>query len=427
MILDNVHQLDNLKGKTLFVYPILKDGRLHKAYSSIIGYVFIDVQTKETFTISNSHPEAVCKINDLSFLDHCKVYCYDIIALKYAGLDVSKFTDVKMQYYLLTNQGYNPDTPSIVSHYTRMYPNCLLINELISLSKHEEFAMQAFEESWIKEDQPGISFYQNNLIDVFFTIEKQGLNIDTALFEERFGNTFSKNGNRCYTEYNFYTTTGRPSNRFGGINFAALNKEDSTRECFVSEKGSLVEIDFNSYHPRLIASIVGYDFGKDNVYEHLAKHYHNTHTPTKEQIKEAKEATFRQFYGGIQKQYLHIPFFEATNNLAQMLWRDANDKGYIESPISGRRLILSNYQDINCYVLFNYFVQMYETEHNVMLLTNIFRELDSDIVPILYTYDSILFDLPTEKQEKLKTLLEKIIPVTFPFKIKTGNNYKDLR
>ena len=33
-----------------------------------------------------------------------------------------------------------------------------------------------------------------------------------------------------YSEYNLFTSTGRPSNRFGGINFAALNKKDGSRE-----------------------------------------------------------------------------------------------------------------------------------------------------------------------------------------------------
>ena len=37
-----------------------------------------------------------------------------------------------------------------------------------------------------------------------------------------------------YTQYNPYTSTGRPSNRYNGINYAALNKEDGTRDRFVS-------------------------------------------------------------------------------------------------------------------------------------------------------------------------------------------------
>ena len=50
-----------------------------------------------------------------------------------------------------------------------------------------------------------------------------------------------------YSEYNPYTSTGRPSNRFGGMNFAALNKSDGSREQFISRfnNGVLVEMDFD--------------------------------------------------------------------------------------------------------------------------------------------------------------------------------------
>ena len=50
-----------------------------------------------------------------------------------------------------------------------------------------------------------------------------------------------------FSEYNLYTSTGRPSNRYGGVNFPALKKEDGTRESFTSryEKGSLVSYDYD--------------------------------------------------------------------------------------------------------------------------------------------------------------------------------------
>ncbi len=37
-----------------------------------------------------------------------------------------------------------------------------------------------------------------------------------------------------WTEYHPYTLTSRPSNNFGGINYAALNKDDGSRDRFVS-------------------------------------------------------------------------------------------------------------------------------------------------------------------------------------------------
>jgi hypothetical protein len=106
------------------------------------------------------------------------------------------------------------------------------------------------------------------------------------------------------------------------------------------------------------------------------------------------------------------------------------DEDYIESPISGRRLVMANYQDITVYTLFNYFIQMYETESNVIVLTKIHELLeDKETKPILYTYDSILFEV---KNQELDFLLETVIPKAidiekFPVKIKKGNSYGSLR
>ena len=106
------------------------------------------------------------------------------------------------------------------------------------------------------------------------------------------------------------------------------------------------------------------------------------------------------------------------------------DEDYIESPISGRRLVMANYQDINVYTLFNYFIQMYETESNVIVLTKMHELLkDKETKPVLYTYDSILFEV---KNQELDYLLETVIPQSidldkFPIKVKQGMSYKNLQ
>jgi hypothetical protein len=172
MILDSIEQLGDLKSRVLFLYPITKDSRLHKHSNTIIGFVFIDTNTKESFTLSSHHPEGLFQKSDLDFLKEVTVYCHDIMVLRYNGYDVSNFIDTKMQYYLYTNQGHNPDTPSIVNHYTRQFQTCYKTNEFISLYKHEQIAMDIFNEIWIKEVQPGLSFYQEDLMDAFYNIEK---------------------------------------------------------------------------------------------------------------------------------------------------------------------------------------------------------------------------------------------------------------
>jgi hypothetical protein len=73
---------------------------------------------------------------------------------------------------------------------------------------------------------------------------------------------------------------------------------------------------------------------------------------------------------------------------------------------------------------------MYETESNVMVLAKMHELLkDKETKPILYTYDSVLFEV---KNQELDFLLETVIPKAidiekFPVKIKKGNSYGNLR
>ena len=72
---------------------------------------------------------------------------------------------------------------------------------------------------------------------------------------------------------------------------------------------------------------------------------------------------------------------------------------------------------------------MYETETNVIVLKNILEKSKGmQCVPVLYTYDSILFDLPETEFAKLTT---EIIPQSidmqkYPVKMKRGTTYKNL-
>ena len=76
--------------------------------------------------------------------------------------------------------------------------------------------------------------YNRDITDVYYYLESNGIHTT---------------GGIEYTQYNLFTSTGRPSNTFNGINYAALNKEDGSRNRFISrfENGMLVEFDFDAY------------------------------------------------------------------------------------------------------------------------------------------------------------------------------------
>ena len=110
--------------------------------------------------------------------------------------------------------------------------------------------------------------------------------------------------------------------------------------------------------------------------------------------------------------------------MTDLLWSMYCDKGYIISPISKRKI--ANIEDASPTKVLNYFIQLRETEQNVELLSQVFAELHEDMLPVLYTYDSVLFDIPANKKQLLLDLLRQTIPSKFPFKVKTGDNYSHI-
>jgi hypothetical protein len=78
--------------------------------------------------------------------------------------------------------------------------------------------------------------------------------------------------------------------------------------------------------------------------------------------------------------------------------------------------------------LFNYYLQATETEVSVQKLQQVQTILqDRETCMILYTYDSILFDMPMHEAQEMipaiKTVLEQ---GNFPVKTQVGNIYSKM-
>jgi len=428
MIVDSVEQYNKLKqaitdqhivGHAIGLHP-----QKHLIDNIIIGW-YIKVLNGDEFTLFIEHPEALYK-GDAYEIFNLATRCYivDFDILSYSGYKpLDNMEDALINSYLSFNtipeQEYNPNI-----NFYRKRVGSACSNFLIDPIKIQQHCRELVDKLPI--DTESTNEFYKSVKRVFHTIEKNGIAIHEDLYKQSFnGQGYVKDG-KAYTKYNLYTSTGRPSNRFGGVNYAALNKEDGSRECFKSryEDGLLVEVDFTSYHPRILASLTKYKIDdNDNIYEHLAKEYFGD-SPTDEQISQAKEMTFRQLYGGISRQYLHIDYFARIQAMTDLLWSMYCDKGYIISPISKRKI--ANIEDASPTKVLNYFIQLRETEQNVELLSQVFAELHEDMLPVLYTYDSVLFDIPANKKQLLLDLLRQTIPSKFPFKVKTGYNYSHI-
>ncbi len=284
----------------------------------------------------------------------------------------------------------------------------------------------------IKEE--GFSFVNNTMTNCFAKLEANGLCV-TEDFTDEFGNEQTKHvkDNLVFSQYNLLTSTGRPSNRFAGVNYAALNKNDGSRDCFVSrhgDDGMLVMMDYSAFHPRLIAHLTNFNMGVDvNPYAYLAKYYFDKKEANEEDIAVAKGYTFTQIYGGFDKKWLHIPYFAKIQAYIDHRWKFFEENGYIETPKYKRKIKLCHISNPNPSKLFNYILQAFETEMAVDVLGDLLEYLnDKKSKPVLYTYDSILFDMhKSDKMTTIKKLKHIMERDKFPVKVYVGKTYKDMR
>jgi len=247
--------------------------------------------------------------------------------------------------------------------------------------------------------------------------------------EEKFIDSFSFNPayireGFVYTQYNPYTTTGRPSNRHLNVNYSALNKADGSRELFVSrfEGGTLLQFDYESYHIRLIAKLVGYEFPKGvTAHQHLADLYGTDY-------ETAKKITFTYLYGGLDDNARRIPFFQKVEGYIRGLYQKFVISGRLTTPLYKREIHFSKIEGATEQKVFNYLLQALETEVNYMKIPKVLDYLsDKKSKMILYTYDAFLIDThPSERNGILNHLPTVMEEGGFPVRAYEGTNYNNL-
>ena len=313
-----------------------------------------------------------------------------------------------------------------ISYYYSKYSGLSDVNCLIPISKHYEEKELLFDivlpiiKKYRENDE--IYYFNNNrTTQVFYEIETQGIKVSKSSFINYYKNSinhpeYNLYKGKMYTQYNLYTTTSRPSNTFNSINFAALNKEDGERECYIPENDILLELDIQGMHPRLIGNLVNFNFPKDqNTYGLLGK-------ILEVDAGKAKELTFKQLYGGVWQEYLSKPFFKEVNMYIDGLWDTFNYGLSVKS--ENRIFTTNNIEKPTPQKVFNYIIQSYETSTNVRIIEQILNLLKTRKTKlILYTYDSFLFDFDKNDKDVIEILINTI---DFPFNIKQGKSYHGL-
>lgn len=427
---------NDIKDSDVLIIPFYSDIYKHYARNRISFIYLYNIKNNTEYIIGANHNDLIPVLVDLNdFLNlpdtlyvlHLKSFLY--------FFNREKMYDLDLFEYFRTNKSLNTNDTDTKAHdflYRQMakYPN---VNDVVPITKHYEKCVEIREKIKhlnLKITQPIID-YNKRVIETLYKIEREGLFVDYLKFIE----TFGRNGleqNLTFTDYNIYTTTGRPSNRHAGINYSALNKDDSTRETFISrygKSGFLLSFDYDAYHLRLIADLIGYTLPENvNIHEYLGKQYFNTNTLTDEQYEQSKTISFRQLYGGVQPEYTHIPYFQQVSHFIDNLWKTFRQDGYIKTTIFNKELKNNFFTDLNKNKLFNYLLQNMETERNMLVIQDLQNYLTNHKTKIvLYTYDSLLFDYNVEDSKQVILKIKEIMEQGgYPVTLSIGADYHNM-
>ncbi len=417
MIIEKDNQLDDFllenQNKDCFIIPILSDVNRHPLENTLCA-VYVKIVDGDEVLVCFNHGETLkLSLEKLLTLDKLgRKFVRDKKQLSHI-VKLPDVVDVNLQHYMNTNEPLDWDELSTNTHdyFYRVMWKMKNTNRIIPILKHLELCREQVKVLEKYYELPIHEKYNDEIINNLSFIESSGLRKDDEI---------------VYSEYNLYTSTGRPSNRFGGINFAALNKKDESRKPYKSrfEDGILVEFDYDAYHLRLIGHILDYKFPKGSVHEHMSEFYGDVDYET------SKSTSFQYLYGRIPQEVIDTnPFFSRVNNYITEIWGEFKRGDFIKSDIYNKRIYKKNLSAMNRNKLFNYMIQLLETENNMKVMRELIPFLkDKQSKLILYSYDSFLFDFKlTDGLDFLKNVKEILEQNgIFPTKSSKGLNYHEM-
>ena len=429
-VIEKKHQFDDMIQSIdeCYVVPIFVDSNKHPLNNKLS---LLYLESNEDYMLCFDHSESLgLPISCLEKLNSKKIYTHDKKQLNHL-FHWDNVIDLTMWYYLSTNKTleFNEMQTQTHSFFNRRFYRLNSLNKIVPIMKHYEYCKEVVRKMRrvldLYKEPNGFMSYNNDVLNTLSDIETSGVGFDInyKTIENR---THISSNNLVFTQYNPYTSTGRPSNKYAGTNYSALNKGDGSRAPYVSrfEKGMLVVMDYDAYHLRLIADIIGYDFPDGSVHEYLSKQYGVDYN-------ESKKLSFKYLYGGIPKDVeASIPFFGDVKNYIGLLWSEYKKGFSLKSYIYNRDILHKNYSDMNPNKVFNYMIQLMETEYNIKMMGDLFKFLeDYDSKVVLYQYDSILIDFNLQDGKEFLVKVKNIVEQDgkFPVKVAYGKNYNEMK
>jgi hypothetical protein len=415
MIVDNklyAKAIDIIATREVVLVPVPLNYSLHPKESSLCVIYVRDLKDNQSYLIPINHPDTI----------HCyeiptnifRAYVPSIKESVHLGIKADNLIDLELLHYYNTGKKLSFEKTSAQNFIERKFWKYNENNKLVPILKLLEYCKnnrKTYIETIdnIGSLSTGFIEFNRDITGAYSYLESNGLHTTS---------------NTEYTHYNLFTATGRPSNTHNGINYAALNKEDGSRDRFTSrfDNGMMVEFDFDAYHLRLISNLIKYTLPDGSVHEYLGKYYFDKDTLTPEEYQEAKRINFKILYGGIPKEFNNIEFFRLIGVFISKLWHEWKSKSYITTYLYKRRMTKERLGEMNPQKLFNYYIQAYETEHNIQVIKR-FKEVldDKQTKVVLCTYDSFLFDFNIS--DGLETLQQIKSAMDIPSKVSIGANY----
>lgn len=412
MIINNQTDYNNLQDRmnreTHLSLPIFSDTRKHPIINQLlcIGYIFMD---GSTYVLSVTHQDGLSFPPLTPLAD---TLTEDILrGMMY----------VQQQNLLLFESFYT----KYIHDTLRLFGNMKNANMIIPLTLWDVILKKygSYLLSGYMKPTPSLNTILS-LTSVLREIETDGLAVNPQLLEQYYGPKVLPyiHEGKIYSQYNPYTTTGRPSNRYGGINFSALNKNDGSREAFISryENGILVQIDFEAYHLRLIADELGMSLPSTSIHRELAIKYFGTTDITDEMYTLSKQKTFEIMYGSTHETF-GVELFERIHHFRNR---------YIGcDTVTLANGLTVTVQDPSPSKLYNYYVQSLEVIRTLPKLQKILElRQNANFHLILYTYDSILLDMKEFDVESIRQIVDILEDGgKFPVRVYKGTNYNNLQ
>jgi hypothetical protein len=399
--------------KEAFVEVIPFNNFEHPTQNNVSAVYVRPIEASKGFMLCSNHSETLgIELRDIEEVlkKFNKLYCRDKKELLHY-FPLKSLWDISLP----PNTYIRPTTQTHDIFYNKHKDN-REINVIIPIVKHYEICERTYNDLQVNigKNTNYDTFFNSKTSLVFNAIERNGIRVHKPTFEEYF---HPIDGEFTYSQYNLKTLTTRPSNRFNGVNYAALNKEDGSRKSFIPQNEKFIEIDITAYHPTISSHMVDFEFSDSDIHSSFATMYGVDR-------EKAKELTFKQLYGGVFKQYKELPFFRRIQSYIDNTWQTFQKTGEIETEISGYKYYRDSLENMNPQKLFNYILQNYETSQNILILwdiLSILRGKKSRLV--LYTYDSFLIDLSDEEKDLVKDVQKIFENYKLNTKIKYGSSY----